>query len=55
MSRPGAGAIAGSVFNAEDWMVVAVFIAVMLLIVLVAMRAKARSAKDYFLSSRDSN
>ncbi len=41
--------------NAEDWMVVAVFIAVMLLIVLVAMRVKAQSAKDYFLSSRDSN
>ena len=55
MSGQGAGAIAGSVFNAEDWMVVAVFIAVMLLIVLVAMRVKAQSAKDYFLSSRDSN
>jgi solute:Na+ symporter, SSS family len=45
----------GSVFNYEDWLVVAAFIAVMLAIVLLAMRKKARSGKDYFLSSRDSN
>ncbi|HWA91450.1 MAG TPA: sodium:solute symporter [Rhizomicrobium sp.] len=45
----------GSVFNLEDWLVVAAFVAVMLGIVLYAMRAKARSGQDYFLSSRDSN
>src|SRR5579863_2165040 len=50
-----AGSAAGAVFNPEDWLVVAVFIAVMLAIVLYAMRTKARSGKDYFLSSRDSN
>jgi solute:Na+ symporter, SSS family len=50
-----AGAVAGSVFNVEDWLVVAAFIAVMLVIVLYAMRSKAQSGKDYFLSSRDSN
>ena len=44
-----------SVFNFEDWLVVALFIAVMLAIVLYAMRSKAQSGKDYFLSSRDSN
>jgi SSS family solute:Na+ symporter len=44
-----------SVFNLEDWLVVAAFVAVMLAIVLYAMRAKARSGQDYFLSSRDSN
>jgi solute:Na+ symporter, SSS family len=49
------GTAAGAVFNPEDWLVVAVFIAVMLAIVLYAMRTKARSGKDYFLSSRDSN
>src|SRR5476649_2839627 len=46
---------AGSVFNGEDWAVVVIFIAAMLAIVLSAMRKKARSGKDYFLSSRDSN
>ena len=45
----------GAVFNFEDWLVVAVFIAVMLAIVLYSMRTKAQSGKDYFLSSRDSN
>jgi SSS family solute:Na+ symporter len=45
----------GSVFNLEDWLVVALFAAVMLAIVLAAMRAKAKSGEDYFLSSRDSN
>src|ERR1700755_68168 len=46
---------AGSVFNTEDWLVVAVVVAVMVAIVLYAMRSKAQSGKDYFLSSRDSN
>ncbi len=50
-----ANGAAGPVFNYEDWLVVAAFIAVMLAIVLLAMRKKARSGKDYFLSSRDSN
>src|SRR5215475_15786963 len=45
----------GGVFNGEDWLVVGLFVAVMLLIVLYAMRTKARSGQDYFLSSRDSN
>jgi solute:Na+ symporter, SSS family len=51
----GAGVMPGSVFNFEDWLVVAVFIAVMFAIVLYAMQSKAQSGKDYFLSSRDSN
>jgi SSS family solute:Na+ symporter len=46
---------AGSVFNGEDWAVVGIFVAVMLAITLLAMRKHARSGKDYFLSSRDSN
>jgi solute:Na+ symporter, SSS family len=45
----------GAVFNGADWFVVALFLVVMLCIVLYAMRTKAESAKDYFLSSRDSN
>jgi len=45
----------GSVFNLEDWLVVALFAAVMLAIVFAAVRAKAKSGEDYFLSSRDSN
>ena len=45
----------GAVFNFEDWAVVALFIAVLLVIVVYAMRAKAHSGKDYFLSGRDSN
>jgi SSS family solute:Na+ symporter len=45
----------GSVFDLEDWLVVALFAAVMLAIVVAAMRAKAKSGEDYFLSSRDSN
>ena len=44
-----------SVFNLEDWLVVALFAAVMLAIVIAAVRAKAKSGEDYFLSSRDSN
>jgi solute:Na+ symporter, SSS family len=42
-------------FNAADWIVVAAFIAVMLGVVLFSMRTKAESAKDYFLSGRNSN
>jgi solute:Na+ symporter, SSS family len=48
-------AIAGAVFDLADWLVVALFIAVMFAIVVYAMRAKPQSGKDYFLSSRDSN
>ena len=44
-----------SAFNSADWIVVAVFIAVMLAVVLYSMRTKAQSARDYFLSGRDSN
>jgi SSS family solute:Na+ symporter len=44
-----------SVFNSADWLVVAAFIAVMLAVVLYSMRTKAESAKDYFLSGRNSN
>jgi SSS family solute:Na+ symporter len=43
------------VFNAEDWLVVGLFVLVMLAIILYAMRTKARSGQDYFLSGRDSN
>src|SRR3984957_14737137 len=50
-----AGSAPGPVFNLEGWLVVVVFVAVMLAIVLYAMRSKAKSGKDYFLSSRDSN
>src|SRR6202011_3139775 len=46
---------AASVFNGEDWAVVIIFVAMMLAIVLYAMRTKARSGQDYFLSGRDSN
>ena len=48
-------AAAAPVFNGADWAVVAVFIAAMLAITLYAMRTKAQSGKDYFLSGRDSN
>jgi solute:Na+ symporter, SSS family len=53
----GAHGIAGpgAVFNSEDWLVVALFVAVMLVIVALAMRRKAESGRDYFLSGRDSN
>ncbi len=44
-----------SVFDQRDWFVVAIFIAVMVAVTLYAMRTKARSGKDYFLASRDSN
>jgi SSS family solute:Na+ symporter len=44
-----------SVFDQTDWVVVAIFTAIMVAITLYAMRAKAQSGKDYFLASRDSN
>ncbi|MEI9994379.1 MAG: sodium:solute symporter [Rhizomicrobium sp.] len=44
-----------SVFNFEDWLVVAAFVAAMIAIVLYAIRTKVRSGEDYFLSGRDSN
>ncbi|MDE2182207.1 MAG: sodium:solute symporter [Alphaproteobacteria bacterium] len=44
----------GPVFDATDWIVVAVFIAVMLAVVVASMLKKAESGKDYFLSGRDS-
>jgi SSS family solute:Na+ symporter len=44
-----------SVFNYQDWAVVAIFALAMLAITLYAMRTKAQSGKDYFLSGRDSN
>jgi Na+/proline symporter len=40
------------VFNCEDWAVVAIFAATMLAITWYAMRTKAQSGKDYFLSGR---
>ena len=48
-------AASGSVFNSIDWLVVVLFIASMVAVVMFAMRKKATSGKDYFLSSRDSN
>src|ERR1700722_13409803 len=47
--------VRGAVFDMADWLVVALFVAAMLGVVLYAMRTKAQSGKDYFLSSRDSN
>jgi solute:Na+ symporter, SSS family len=44
----------GPVFDASDWIVVAVFVAAMLVIVVYSMMKKAESGKDYFLSGRDS-
>lgn len=45
----------GSVFNGLDWMVIALFAVGMIVTVLVAMRKKNESGKDYFLSGRDAN
>ncbi|HEX4241074.1 MAG TPA: sodium/solute symporter [Steroidobacteraceae bacterium] len=45
----------GAVFDAADWAVVAVFVAVMMGIVVHAASARSSSAKDYFLAGRDSN
>ena len=50
-----AGTPPGAVFDFQDWLVVGAFVIVMLAIVLYAMRMKARSGKDYFLSGQDSN
>jgi SSS family solute:Na+ symporter len=44
-----------AVFNYADWLVVAAFVIAMLAVVLYSMRTKAESAKDYFLSGRNSN
>jgi SSS family solute:Na+ symporter len=44
-----------SAFNSADWVVVAIFIAAMLAVVLYSMRTKPETAKDYFLSGRNSN
>jgi SSS family solute:Na+ symporter len=55
MAQPAATPASGGVFNAEDWLVVGLFVLVMLAIVLYAMRTKARSGQDYFLSGRASN
>ena len=44
----------GPVFDSTDWIVVAVFVAVMLAVVVGSMLKKANSGKDYFLSGRDS-
>lgn len=46
---------ASPVFDAEDWIVVALFCAAMIAIIAYAMKVKARSGTDYFLASRDSN
>jgi SSS family solute:Na+ symporter len=54
-SPAAASASAPSVFDAEDWLVVALFCAAIVAIVAYAVRIKARSGTDYFLSSRDSN
>ncbi|GAA0554131.1 SSS family solute:Na+ symporter [Rhizomicrobium palustre] len=54
MSTATAGALHGPVFNTTDWIVVAVFIAVMLAVIVASMSKKANSGKDYFLSGRDS-
>ena len=53
--QPIATPASGGVFNGADWLVVGLFVLVMLAIVLYAMRTKARSGQDYFLSGRDSN
>jgi SSS family solute:Na+ symporter len=55
MVEPLATPASGGVFNSADWLVVGLFVLVMLAIVLYAMRTKARSGQDYFLSGRDSN
>jgi SSS family solute:Na+ symporter len=44
----------GPVFNFTDWIVVAIFIAVMLAVIAASMMKKNNSGKDYFLSGRDS-
>ena len=44
----------GPVFNSLDWLIVALFIAVLAAIVAYSMKEKAKSGTDYFLSGRDS-
>jgi SSS family solute:Na+ symporter len=51
----GGSAVKASVFNGQDWLVVACFVAAMAAVVVLSMRKKARSGQDYFLSGRDSN
>jgi SSS family solute:Na+ symporter len=51
----GGGAVTASVFNWQDWLVVAGFVAAMAAVVVLSMRKQARSGQDYFLSGRDSN
>src|SRR5215831_10546433 len=46
---------ASPVFDAVDWFVVALFCVALIAIIAYAVRVKARSGTDYFLSSRDSN
>jgi solute:Na+ symporter, SSS family len=43
------------VFNALDWWIVAAFVVAMAVVVVMSMRKKNESGKDYFLSGRDSN
>jgi solute:Na+ symporter, SSS family len=50
-----AAAAHGSVFNALDWWIIAAFAIAMVAVVLMSMRKKAVSGKDYFLSGKDSN
>jgi SSS family solute:Na+ symporter len=50
-----AAVTAPSVFDREDWLVVALFCAAIVAIVAYAVRVRARSGTDYFLSGRDSN
>ena len=45
----------GTVFNGLDWVVIAFFIVGMIATVLLSMRKKNESGKDYFLSGRDAN
>jgi SSS family solute:Na+ symporter len=44
-----------SVFNGLDWCIVLAFVVAMTAVVVLSMRKKAESGKDYFLSGRDSN
>ena len=46
---------ASPVFDAEDWLVVALFCLALIAIIAYAVGVKARSGADYFLASRDSN
>ena len=48
-------AVHGSVFNALDWWVIAAFTAAMVWVIIISMRKKAKSGKDYFLSGKDCN